>query len=105
MTASVTPIRRSHNARVEALALSIAHKYGMLLTIPNVATELHRSEKALRFAFSSWRCQDTPWVQALLASKIKMGRRVFFPADAVAAVMLRGDGIRPPRHPSDIGVG
>jgi len=95
MAASVTPIPRSHHARVEALALSIAHKYEMLLTIPNIATELHRSEKALRFAFSSWRCRDTPWVQALLASKIKMGRRVFFPADAVAAVMLRGDSIRP----------
>lgn len=95
MAASVTPTPRSHHARVEALALSIAHKYGMLLTIPNVAIELHRSEKALRFAFSSWRCQDTPWVQALLASKIKMGRRVFFPADAVAAVMLQGDSVRP----------
>ena len=95
MTASTSPTPRSHNARVEALAARIADKYGTLLTIPMVAAELHRSEKALRFAFSSWRCQDTPWVQALLASKITMGRLVFFPADAVAAVMLQKGSVRP----------
>ena len=83
------------DTRIQALAARIADKYGMLLTIPDVATELHRSEKALRFAFSSWRCQDTPWVQALLASKITMGRRVFFPADAVAAIMLQKGSVRP----------
>ena len=83
------------DARIQALAARIADQYGMLLTIPDVATELHRSEKALRFAFSSWRCQDTPWVQALLASKITMGRRVFFPADAVAAIMLQKGSVRP----------
>ncbi len=83
------------DARIQALAARIADKYGTLLTIPMVAAELHRSEKALRFAFSSWRCQDTPWVQALLASKITMGRLVFFPADAVAAVMLQKGSVRP----------
>ncbi|WP_297363478.1 hypothetical protein [Acidiferrobacter sp.] len=71
----------------------IADKYGTLLTIPMVAAELHRSEKAMHFAFSSWSCRETPWVRALLAGKIKMGRRVFFPADVVAAVMLQGDDI------------
>ena len=84
-----------HNARIQAPAARIADQYGMLLTIPDVAAELHRSEKVLRFAFSSWRCQDTPWVQALLPSKITMGRRVFFPADAVAAIMLQKGRIRP----------
>ena len=83
------------DARIQALAARIADQYGMLLTIPDVATELHRSEKALRFAFSSWRCQDTPWVQALLASKITMERRVFFPADAMAAIMLQKGSVRP----------
>ena len=48
------------DARIQALAARIADKYGTLLTIPDVAAALHRSEKALRFAFSSWRCQDTP---------------------------------------------
>lgn len=83
------------DARIQALADRIAEKYGTLLTIPMVAAELHRSEKAMRFAFSSWSCRETPWVRALLAGKIKMGRRVFFPADVVAAVMLQGDDISP----------
>ena len=60
-----------------------------------VAAELHRSEKAMRFAFSSWSCRETPWVRALLAGKIKMGQRVLFPADVVAAVMLQGHAISP----------
>ncbi len=82
-------------ARIQALADRIAEKYGTLLTIPIVAAEFHRSEKAMRFAFSSWSCRETPWVRALLAGKITMGRRVFFPADVVAAVMLQSDSVRP----------
>lgn len=89
------PLIADREARIQALADRIAEKHGTLLTIPMVAAELHRSEKAMRFAFSFWGCRETPWVRALLAGKIKMGRRVFFPADVVAAVMLQGDDISP----------
>jgi len=87
-------VSRSQDVRIEALAAQIAERHGALLTIAAVALELHRTEGALRFVFASRQCQATPWVHALQASKIRMGRRVFFPADVAAAVMLQGDSIR-----------
>ncbi len=72
------PLITDRDARIQALADRIAEKHGTLLTIPMVAAELHRSEKAMRFAFSSWSCRETPWVRALLAGKIELLSNLVF---------------------------
>ena len=60
--------------------------YGPLLTIVQLAKLLHRSAEGLRISLRS----SSEWAGAINATKLKLGRRVYFRTSGVAR-LLSGD--------------
>jgi hypothetical protein len=58
--------------------------YGPVLTIDQLAKTLSRKPGGLRSALQD---SDKAWVKSLNARKTRIGRRVYFPTDAVAALL------------------
>lgn len=59
-------------------------RYGPVLTIVQLAETLSRKPAGLRAALQE---SEACWVKTLNARKTRIGRRVYFPADVIAALI------------------
>lgn len=59
-------------------------KYGPVLTLEDVAEVLSRKPQGVRMALSQ---RKEAWAMQVSASKVHIGRRVYFPAEIVAALI------------------
>lgn len=62
----------------------LLRRYGAVLTLDQLAETLSRKPGGLRSALQD---SDKAWVKTLNARKTRIGRRVYFPSDAVAALL------------------
>lgn len=60
---------------------------GPLLTITQLAKILDRSPEGLRISLRS----ATPWVQKVNATRLRLGRRVYFRTSEIAAILNEKD--------------
>lgn len=60
-------------------------RYGAVMTLNQLAETLDRKPEGLRMALLAGK---EPWAQKLSARKIYVGRRMYFPVDAVAALLI-----------------
>ncbi|MNV45909.1 hypothetical protein D3C71_1377210 [compost metagenome] len=65
----------------------LQEKYGSLMTIEQLAQALSRKPSGLRGVLQK---PTEPWMFELNRVKRRIGRRIYFPTDAVAA-LLNGD--------------
>lgn len=63
----------------------LIEKYGVLLTVNNVAELLQRTPSGLRWSLSQGGTE--PGLAFLRSSAIKIGRKIYFPADALAKII------------------
>jgi hypothetical protein len=75
----------------QQVATRLRQKHGELLTMAETADALKRTADSLKVIFSSSTRRNQYWVQRLIKGRIRIGRRVLFHADAVAAVIVFGD--------------
>jgi len=66
----------------------LIEKYGVLLTVNNVAELLHRTPSGLRWSLSQGGTE--PGLAFLRSSSVKIGRKIYFPAEALAK-LIDGD--------------
>lgn len=59
-------------------------RYGPVLTVEQLAETLSRKKSGLRNALQK---SEEAWVVALNARKTRIGRRMYFPAEAVADLL------------------
>ena len=64
---------------------NLVEKYGVLLTVNNVAELLKRKPAGFRWSLSQG--IDEPGLEYLRSSSIKIGRKIYFPARAIAALI------------------
>lgn len=64
----------------------LKEQYGAVMTLEQLATALSRRPEGLRMALLR---PTEEWARQLNAQKVYIGRRMYFPTEAVAAV-LRG---------------
>lgn len=76
---------------VDSVAGRLRERYGELLTDKETAAELKRTPASLRFLTGQAPELQSPWVRALLAGRIRMGRRICYQSGAVARVLTLGD--------------
>lgn len=60
---------------------------GPLLTIAQLAKILNRSPEGFRISLQSSR----PWVQRIKATRVRVGRRVYFRTSEVAAILSENE--------------
>lgn len=58
-------------------------KFGPLLTLKQLAEVLHRSPQGLTFTLS----RDSDFAQQINSTKLRLGRRVYFRSNLLAAVL------------------
>lgn len=75
----------------QQVAGRLRQKHGELLTIGETADALKRTAASLKTIFASSTRRNQAWVQRLIAGRVRIGRRVFFHAEAVAGVIVFGD--------------
>lgn len=75
----------------EGLAAWLSSRYGrVILTIPEVASELGRSENALRVALWS-KAKQPNSIRQLRRGRVRMGRNLYIGVHALSNVLLNGD--------------
>lgn len=62
-----------------------------LLTHEEVGRVLRRTGDSVRVTIGTTAGKKHPWVQRLIAGRVRLGRQVFFRADAVARTWYFGD--------------
>ena len=62
----------------------LRERYGAVLTVEQLAETLSRKPGGLRSALQE---SEEAWVKALNARKTRIGRRMYFPSEAVAALL------------------
>lgn len=60
-------------------------RYGPVLTLNQLAVTLDRKPRGLRMALL---VAKQPWAQELSARKVYVGRRMYFPVDVVAGLLM-----------------
>lgn len=65
----------------------LLQKYGPSLTVDDLAEVLKRSPGGLRVTLSRRR---EPWADAIVRRCVHVGRRVYFPAEAIAELLAGG---------------
>lgn len=76
---------------IERKTAALEGQFGTdLLSYGEVAQILRRSESSLRWAIGGG-SRHQRWVRRLAAGRVRLGRRTFFRASAVAAVWYWGD--------------
>jgi hypothetical protein len=60
-------------------------RYGAVMTLNQLAETLDRKPEGLRMALLAGK---EPWAQKLSAQKAYVGRRMYFPVEAVAALLV-----------------
>lgn len=79
---------------VEGIANRLRASYGELLLLTETARELRKSVGTLKVTLASPRRRERyPWARRLADSRVRMGRRVYFPAAVVAEVIAFGDAV------------
>ena len=63
---------------------TLKDQYGAVMTLEQLATTLSRKPEGLRMALLK---STEEWAMQLNAGKVYIGRRMYFPTDAVAAVL------------------
>jgi hypothetical protein len=63
----------------------LINRYGAVMTLNQLAETLDRKPEGLRMALLAGK---ESWAQKLNARKIYVGRRMYFPVDAVAAMLV-----------------
>ena len=66
---------------------NLVRSAGPLLTITQLAKILDRSPEGLRISLRS----GTPWVQKVNATRLRLGRRVYFRTSEIAAILNEKD--------------
>ena len=61
-------------------------RFGELMTYPQLAELLKRSAVGLRYSLSKL---DSAFSKELLTARVKLGRRVYFRTDVIAAIVDR----------------
>jgi hypothetical protein len=83
---NVAPYSPGGYVTVSTAEILIA-QYGPLLTLPQLAKILDRSAEGLRINLRS----SHPWAQRVDATRLRLGRRVYFRTSDVAAILNGGD--------------
>lgn len=79
---------------VEQIENRLRATYGELLLLTETARELRKSVGTLKVTLgSSRRREQYPWARRLAAARVRLGRRVYFSASGVAAVIAFGDAV------------
>lgn len=65
----------------------LLQRYGPMLTLKHVAEVMHTTPNGIRMAVARWR---QPFAVALAGARRKLGRRVYFEARRIAAVIDQG---------------
>ncbi|MCY1394938.1 hypothetical protein D9M71_98660 [compost metagenome] len=81
---STPDIDRVETAR--RLEQQLNERYGVVLNIDNLAEVFHRTPGGLRWTLA----QDNEFSRAINASRIRIGRRTYFRATDVAALLAGG---------------
>lgn len=76
-------------------------KYGPLLTLKHVAEVMHTTPNGVRMAITR---QRQPFAAGLADAQRRLGRRVYFEARCVAAVIDIGTSSPPPQECLSVGV-
>ncbi|CAH37279.1 hypothetical protein D0U02_17650 [Burkholderia pseudomallei] len=68
----------------------LKEQYGAVMTLEQLATTLSRKPEGLRMALLK---PTSEWARCLNAHKVYIGRRVYFPIEAVAHILDAGSEI------------
>ncbi len=72
----------------ESLRTDIVMRYGVLLTLKQVADLLHRSARGLQWSLSEVPSGKDPFLDGLRQARLRIGRRVYFRAEFVALLLV-----------------
>ncbi|CBA16070.1 hypothetical protein XACN24_07570 [Xanthomonas albilineans] len=67
----------------------LKERYGVVMTLEQLATTLSRKPEGLRMALIN---SKSDWARHLNARKVYVGRRMYFPTEAVARLFDTGSG-------------
>lgn len=87
----------------EEITGRLREKYGELLTTAEAAEALRTPTGSLRVTMRRSGGRKQPWIQRLIRGRRRLGRRVFFAAEAVADAIAYGDDSDPLHQGQDGG--
>lgn len=73
----------------------LKERYGAVMTLEQLATTLSRKPEGLRMALLK---SKSEWARCLNAEKVYIGRRMYFPTEAVARLFDTGSGAQGEPH-------